>query len=181
MPPGPQPAPFAVVPDAPRRLRQLIDRDQANLICLDCKANLADHASLTYGVFICEECAEMHLQELGPQVSFIRSLFKNSSVALAHWDEYSLRMMETAGGNHNFRKFMMFYKLRCKETYKRYRHKAAVYYSKQLRTQVDGLHMAFKPPSHHFTHEEVAYFTSIGIDPANFFFLKRDEEESTIS
>ena len=44
--------------------------------------------------------------------------------------------------------------------------------------------MPFKPPSHHFTTEEVAYFTSIGIDPQNFFFLKResgDDEASTQS
>ena len=54
----------------------------------------------------------------------IKSLFKNSPLATAQWDEFQLRFMEL-GGNYAFRKFMLYYKIRCKESLKRYCHKAA--------------------------------------------------------
>lgn len=170
------------VADSATRLRTLRDSDQANLICIDCKSNLADHASVTFGVYICEECAELHAEMLGPRISFVKSLFKNSRLASAQWDEYSLRLMEN-GGNYGFKKFMLFYKIRCKEMYKRYMHKAAYYYSLSLRSKVDGTHLPFRPPSRHFTFEESSYFISRGIDPANFFPQEdqttRDDDEGT--
>ncbi len=156
------------VADSASRLRTLRDSDQANLICIDCKSNLADHASVTFGVYICEECAECHAEILGPRVSYIKSLFKNSRLASAQWDEYSLRLMEN-GGNYRYRKFMLYYKIRCKEIYKRYYHKGAQYYSICLRSIVDGTHMPYKPPTRNFTLEESSFFISRGIDPANFF------------
>jgi hypothetical protein len=73
------------------------------------------------------------------------------------------------GGNYQFRKFMLYYRIRCKESTKRYCHKAAQYYSKQLRAQVDGLHLPIKPPTRGFTSEESSFFISRGIDPENFF------------
>ena len=93
-------------------------------MCQDCKSNLADHANLTYGIYICSECAELQLETLGPQYVTLRSLFKTSYLAEARWDEYSLRLMEL-GGNYNFRKFMLYYQIRCKVQQKRYCHKGA--------------------------------------------------------
>lgn len=87
------------------------------------------------------------------------------------------------GGNYHFRKFMIYYKIRCKEMYKRYMHKAAQYYAMSLRCKVDGTHLPFKPPSRHYTLEESSYFISRGIDPANFFpqeDQEAEEQESAI-
>jgi hypothetical protein len=64
------------------------------------------------------------MEELGPRVSYIKSLFKASSVADANWDEYQISFMEH-GGNYLFRRFMLYYNLRCKYIYKRYLHKSA--------------------------------------------------------
>ncbi len=75
------------------------DTDQGNIVCLDCKSNLATHASVTFGIYICEECAEMHQHILGSRLSYIKSLFKPSAIADANWDEYLLKFMEN-GGNY---------------------------------------------------------------------------------
>jgi hypothetical protein len=88
---------------------------------------LATHASVTFGIFICEECAEMHHQVLGPRISNIKSLTKPSAIADANWDEYLLKFMEY-GGNYQYREFMHYYNIRCKEIYKKYFHKASQYY-----------------------------------------------------
>ena len=64
---------------------------------------------------------------------------------------------------------MLYYKLRCKEAMKRYCHKAAVYYTLCLRSQVEGQPLYVKPPTRGYTSDEVSYFLSRGIDPKNFF------------
>lgn len=85
----------------------------------------------------------------------------------ARWDEYMLKFMES-GGNYSYRGFMHYYNIKCKEIYKKYMHKASIYYAKRLRATVDGMQLQVKPPNQGFTFDEINYFISKGIDPQNF-------------
>ena len=107
------------------------DNEHTNMFCIDCKSNLADYASLTFGIYICSECANTHVNFLGMSRSFVKSLFKEP------WDEYEIKFMEN-GGNHPFMLFMHQYGIKCKVVYKKYGHKGCAWWSKRLRAIVDN-------------------------------------------
>ena len=83
-------------------LKTILDSDPFNVYCIDCKKNVADHASITYGVFICGDCAKGHLVHLGMEYSYIKSLYKEV------WDQYQLNFMQL-GGNKLFYEFLKEY------------------------------------------------------------------------
>ena len=76
-------------------------------------------------------------------VSYVKPL-KNEP-----WDEYQLAFL-AHGGNYRFTNFMSKYGLKCKEVYKKYRHKGASYYMKKLRAKVDNVEFQVKPPRKEF-------------------------------
>lgn len=73
-----------------------------NKMCIDCKKPYPLFASITNGVFICEECAEIH-RTLGSHISYVRGLKEK-------WDVYLLSYMYR-GGNNRFTDFMENYEI----------------------------------------------------------------------
>jgi len=63
-------------------LKQMLESDAYNTYCVDCKLNISECCSLTFGIFICYKCAIDHQNLLGPGISFIKTLVSSE------WDEY---------------------------------------------------------------------------------------------
>ena len=123
------------------RLKYILQSDPFNAYCLDCKENLADHASLTFGLFICGGCANKHKVELGLERSYIKSVFNEN------WDEYQLKIMEL-GGNKAFFEFIKYYGIEDEDNIKKkYMHRGAVWWSLKLRAKADNHEFKEKAPS----------------------------------
>ena len=60
---------------------QIIEADPFNVYCVDCKMSIVSHASITYGIFLCDKCAMRHRAELGSEKSVIKAFTEN-------WDEH---------------------------------------------------------------------------------------------
>ena len=72
-------------------LNDLLSRDTYNKFCIDCNRNESSHANITYGTFICEECAKVHLIALGMDKSYVKPIFGDV------WDSYQLKTVQYGG------------------------------------------------------------------------------------
>jgi threonyl-tRNA synthetase len=106
-------------------LRSQLEKDSYNKFCIDCNKNESTHASVTYGVFICEECAQTHIKEFGMENSYVKSLFGEL------WDDYQCRCI-MSGGNKLFWDFLKQYNLEWKPIAAKYKTKEAKYYKRRL-------------------------------------------------
>ena len=112
-------------PDIPEILNQ-----EGNSTCVDCGSEKPKWASMNNGVFLCLKCAGIH-RGFGMSVSLIRSLQIDS------WTEKQLLYL-TKGGNKNFKNNLSEFNIA--ETAAldiKYKSKAADYYRKYLKNEVD--------------------------------------------
>ena len=112
-------------PDIPDILNQ-----EGNSLCVDCGAEKPKWASMNNGVFLCLKCAGVH-RGFGMSVSLIRSLQIDS------WTERQLLYL-TKGGNKNFKNNLSEFNIAETATLDiKYKSKAADYYRKYLKNEVD--------------------------------------------
>ena len=112
-------------PDIPEILKK-----GENSKCVDCGAENPKWASMNNGVFLCLKCAGIH-RSFGMSVSLIRSLQIDS------WTEKQLLYL-TKGGNINFKNNLSEFNIA--ETAAldiKYKSKAADYYRKYLKNEVE--------------------------------------------
>ena len=101
-----------------------------NNTCVDCGAEKPNWASLNNGVFLCLKCAGIH-RSFGMSVSLIRSLQIDS------WTEKQLLYLKK-GGNINFKNNLSEFNIAETATLDiKYKSKAADYYRKFLKNEVE--------------------------------------------
>ena len=121
-------------------LRSVLDKDAYNKFCVDCNKNESTHCSIMFGVFLCQECAQVHMEELGMDQSYVKTVF------LDVWDEYQLKVV-THYGNKQFWDFMKQYGLETREIVAKYKSGPAQYYKKRLAALVMDRSFTQLPPA----------------------------------
>lgn len=113
------------------RLQQLLARPD-NSLCFDCSVSPSQWAAVSFGIFVCERCAEEH-RKLGIRVSFVRGVEEQG------WTEKNLNAMRE-GGNQALEEFFAVYNIsRNAPVSFKYRTKAAEFYSQKLKKLSTGL------------------------------------------
>ena len=107
-----------------------LKRDPFNNKCIECRMDEPLWASVSHGIFICKQCADIH-KSLGSHISFIRSL------DLDTWNHTLLSMM-SVGGNKKFIEFMDIYGLNREEIQDKYTTVAADFYRRQLSSMANN-------------------------------------------
>lgn len=103
---------------------------EGNKTCIECKNTKPKWASVNNGVFLCLKCAGIH-RNLGVDVTIIRSLQIDS------WDDKQMLFLKK-GGNDRFRHLLKSYNISPDASVaNKYQSKAAEYYRKILRQEVE--------------------------------------------
>jgi hypothetical protein len=98
--------------------------DENNSKCFECERSGATWASVTNGIFICQECAGIH-RGFGVHLSFVRSTKIDS------WTDKQLDTMEM-GGNKRLKNFLNNYDIPHQPYKAKYETKAAHYYREMV-------------------------------------------------
>ena len=115
---------------------------------------------MNHGIFLCQNCASIHQNFYGVEVSFVKRLIDNRTInegmsqqmiyqssiigqqkvlQLSKWTYTQLRVLIISGGNKAFRDHMDQYDLTHETIQKRYATVAAQYYRDHLRNKVKGV------------------------------------------
>jgi ADP-ribosylation factor GTPase-activating protein 1 len=122
-------------------LTELLQRDTYNKFCIDCNRNESSHANITFGTFICGDCAKIHIQNIGMEKHYVKPIFGDT------WDSYQLKMVQI-GGNKKLWDFLKQYNgLETKMIQNKYESAAAKYYKKKIAAEANGLPFDDKEPA----------------------------------
>ena len=124
-------------------LKKLHTKNAFNKCCIDCKKNATTHALIWLGIFVCESCANMHIDHL-PNGCQSNTYVKH--VANEHWDDYQLRSVQL-GGNKALFDLLKEFDIAELDFQKRYRHSALVWYQKRHMARMDGLEYSGLKPA----------------------------------
>ena len=69
----------------------LVTNNQFNAYCIDCYQRQSTHANITYGTFVCEPCAQVHLMYFGMHKHYVKEIFTE------HWDPHQLNVVQRYG------------------------------------------------------------------------------------
>merc|ERR1712166_815057 len=100
--------------------------------------NRSTHANCTFGVFICEMCANYHYSNAPMGASYIKTLTEV-------WDPYQLRAVQI-GGNKAMYEFLREYQKERHEVDVKYKSDAARHYARSLSFRVKNLGFLEKAP-----------------------------------
>ena len=120
-------------------LQELLQRDTYNKFCIDCNRNESTHASITYGTFICSDCALYHLAA-GMDKSYVKPIFGDL------WDSYQLKMVQLGGNKRLWEFFKQYTGLEQKPFNYKYTSSAAAYYRRKLSHEALGRPFDEKEP-----------------------------------
>lgn len=119
-------------------VRSVLSREE-NQSCFDCRAAGPKWASVTYGILLCDTCAEEH-RSLGIALSFVRGLQEDG------WTVKQLKSL-AEGGNKAFEDFLHQYKIaRNAPVDFKYRTKAAEFYRAWMKKLAAGDRPDTEPP-----------------------------------
>ena len=110
-------------------IKDLIAADAFNSYCVDCLDAQSTMFNVTFGVFICSNCAKTHWHSFDMGKSYVKSCFTEN------WDKHQLKMA-TMYGNKPFFEFMKCYKLERTKIEVKYRTVAAKYYRDRVNAEV---------------------------------------------
>lgn len=103
-----------------------------NLYCLECNARNTQWASLSYGIFLCIDCASIH-RSFGVRVSVVRS------INMDKWTEEGYLKMKM-GGNAKFKDFLRLHGIISLPIRERYKMDVVRDYMMCLKETVDNKH-----------------------------------------
>lgn len=106
-------------------------RHTADLVCVDCGRDGTNWASISFGTYVCDSCAEEHCR-LGPRLSLMRSLDDGWG-----WPKHDLEPLRL-GGNAAFRADESFPAVQNLPLTQRYMTRFAEHYRKQLDARCAG-------------------------------------------
>ena len=108
-------------------------RDTYNKFCVDCNAKETLYANISYGTFLCDDCAKQHLDLYGMSSSYIKPIFNSV------WDSYQMQVATHAkSGNKVFWDFMKQYENEQRPISEKYRQKSAQYYKQIFAATIQG-------------------------------------------
>ena len=109
---------------------QKLFEDAENLFCFDCKKEEALYASVSHGIFLCQDCADLH-RTFGVHISFVKGVRDNS------WTLKQLKIMRV-GGNSAFRIYLSKYPFGPGDTEGIYRSRATKAYRDMIKQLAEG-------------------------------------------
>ena len=89
-------------PETSAFLKRMISEDRYNAWCIDCQRNRSSHCNVTFGTFLCSDCAATHRQTYPMHECYIKQVFGEC------WDTFQIRVVEV-GGNKRFFDFLAEY------------------------------------------------------------------------
>ena len=115
-------------------LTSLLQGDPYNKFCVDCHHAQSTHACLSYGIFVCASCANIHTGVFGG-----RSRSQVKEVLAEQWDDIQLEAVAPGiGGNKLFYNFVQEYEgLAALPIEKKYRGDQVIWYMRRMAAHLD--------------------------------------------